>query len=100
MAARKRDLEDLTKRHGSFPMLVNMAVLGLYRLEGFRRSLALSSNAFNDEEDVIYSQPHATRVGPGMGHRMTAEEIKQQQDRIIKGTHTATPLHQLLHVPH
>ena len=49
-----------------------------FRLNQFKRSQVFDANPFGDDDDDR-SQPYASGMGPGLGQRLTVDEIREQQ---------------------
>ena len=52
-----------------------------FRLNQFKRSQTLGTNPFGDDEP----HSHSYSSGPGVGQRLTVDEIRERQDNIIAG---------------
>ena len=71
--------------------IVTPSFPSLHRLDQFNRIGDSSSRPFDDRDDTFQSRPYSSGlggVGPGIGQRMTVDELQQQQRQMIAGTGT------------
>ena len=67
-----------------------LSLLFSCRLREFNRSQVLDFNPYDNGDNV---QSHSTGTGPGLGQRLSIDDIREQQKSIIAGNCHVTNCH-------